>query len=216
MTNVFQIPLPKTKVVLKLVSCSEGPRFHSKIAKVFLNLWAAIEDSDRLVITAYWKTKPGRSIPKILFADSWRGPKNSLACCEDQGTVIQGNLPWFRLLPLEVMEAVFAHEIAHVFQFAIGKNRFNLSTDDFRGKQDADSGSQIFIEMLGPVGRVELHADEIMQRWGYDHLLPHTWMLQHTEHKANERVLRKVPLPFNNARKKASQARPLFYCCDTR
>lgn len=174
MSDLFPVRLSRTGVVLKLITAKENRAFHSKVAEIFLNLWAAIDKTDRKAIATCWKNHQRQFTPKILFDDPWFGEQASIAYYEHGETTIKCNLPLFRLFPNEVIEGLLAHEMAHVHQSAIGKDRYNLAPKDLLGL------TPLGIPVgLSPAGIVELHADETMIRWGFDRLAGLAWLARH-------------------------------------
>jgi hypothetical protein len=174
MSDLFPVRLPRTTIDLKLITAEENRAFHSKIAEIFLNLWAAIDSIDRKAIATYWKNRQGEFTPKIFFDDPRHGEHAWAAGYHHGETTIKCNLPLFRLFPNEVIECLLAHEMAHVRQSAIGKNRDDLTPKDLLGLTPL--GIPIG---LSPAGIVELHADETMIRWGFDRLTGLAWLARH-------------------------------------
>ena len=133
MSDLLPVRLPRTGVVLKLISAEENEFFHSKVATIFLKLWAAIDKKDRKAIAAYWKERQGQYTPKIFFDDFQSRERPSIAFYQHGETTINCNLSLFRLFPNEVIEGLLIHEMAHVHQSAIGKDRDNLTSKDLLG-----------------------------------------------------------------------------------
>lgn len=102
---------------------------------------------------------------------------------------------------------LLAHEMAHVFQFAVGKHRYALTDDDVEGR----AFDVINKRYLGEEGRVELHADETILRWGYDPLAGLTWIVQNTDEKEGVLKIRKRPLNYQRSLQKAKARQRFAY-----
>lgn len=179
----------------------------------------SITSDDRKRIQSHWLEHP--VAPLVLFEEPWMADGEVFGRTESLGHRI--NFEWltFRLLPDAVAKSLLAHELAHVFQHAIGKTRDKLKEEDFEG----EILPKDFIRNLGPVGRVELHADETMTRWGFDRLATQEW-----EHRLiqmdidgnwkkdidGKPIMRKKPLSDRTARSRAKDGRNDVYQHDIR
>lgn len=126
---------------------SKGERF----ARLFRETWVRIPLYARRYILKHWKSDDVlrfavRYSPSIELADTWDGKKPG-----DAGWAHRGghSLRFARRrvekMPDEVVCDLIAHELAHVFQWAIGEDLNSL--DAFN---------------------IEIIADEIMESWGFD------------------------------------------------
>jgi hypothetical protein len=70
------------------------------------------------------------------------------------------------------------------------------------------------IEVLDKVGRVEVHADETIMRWGFDPFEPFAWVKQHLQLEGDVPSLRPVPLTRSYSRRTARNERLLDYHLD--
>ena len=126
---------------------------------------------------------------------------------EDRNARLASESPVASLgIPREIRAIILAHEMAHVFQWAIDKSRYSLSSEDLSGSIDG-----VMIPVLNEVGRVEVHADETIMRWGFDPFEPFAWIKQHVEFREDVPSMRQKPLTRAYSRRKARNERLLEY-----
>ena len=144
---------------------------------------------------------------------------SAFARAENLGAVVKVEWNSIRRSTDHASISLLAHEFAHVYQFAVRKTRDQLTTDDFQGAI-IDPG---LVGRMGPEGKVELHADETMDRWGFDYLGWLQWLHQNVEidrdhgwkeDQDRNLVLRRKPLLERTARRRAFLGKQAVYFSD--
>ena len=110
-------------------------------------------------------------------------------------------------MPDDILESLIAHETAHVYQFAAGKNRFALTENDINWQVQP----RLFKNLIGEDGMVELHADQVMLSWGFDPLDVPAWLKQVTEIHAGVVTFRHKPRREKYARELARKEQSRIY-----
>jgi hypothetical protein len=174
--------------------------------RAFCGVWASINEDHRQSISRFWQRCCNKYQPMFVLDKPWLGGEENLASTEDAGLSIKFDWATLRLYPETVMRNPIAHEMAHVYQWSIGKSRLRLTDDDLQ-----KSLKKIDYRLVGEKGRVELHADEIMLSWGHNPIDGHAWLTQHYKLKNGVAVQRKQPLTKKYARSSASNLRWRIY-----
>jgi len=189
-------------VSVRIESRIFDPAAERRIESLLKSVWSHIHPNDQIAIARHWNNSQ-TSMPKVAAADPWWDDFWTDGMCEDEGRLIWLNWTTNRLMPDDVVEATLAHEMAHTWQWAIGKDRFALTNDDLAGTIIAIK----YFKRASVVGRVELHADETILRWGYDPLHSVLWKERHLKPSAKDKkwTLRKKPLQVERSRKRASK-----------
>jgi hypothetical protein len=155
--------LPRHHVYLRAVD-GDGPRFRS----LFLETWRRISLGDRRRILRHWRADDSfareiRRSPSIVLVATWDEKKHN----QSAGTRCLGHGLRFCSadideMPDDAVRDLIAHELAHVFQFALG----------MRYGPEGPWGEQEFVgvdgEKWGDVIDIEDGAAEIMSSWGFD------------------------------------------------
>jgi hypothetical protein len=176
--------LPDTEIEMFLSGFGVGEPELVRFRSVFLSVWGKIPRGDRASIEDYWSSADPNS-PPLELQEPWLGDPTAKATTESRGMDVKCDWKTCRLLPDAIMEVPVAHEMAHVFQWATNKNRFNMTPHDLLG----------IIDLL-PFPRyentlVEIHADEMITTWGFDPVVDHAYLYQHYDSKNGEFVPRK-------------------------
>lgn len=172
-----------------------------KAVSAIESVWLRIPSPDCERIGSYWSGSKRYSAPILFFEDPWYGG-DALASCKSRGFRLKFDWPTLSLMPSHAIETVIAHELAHVFQWAIGKNRYNLSNDDLIGNIP-----RVDLTWISEAGRVELHADEVMTSWGFIPIEGTAWLIQHTKRRNGKVILREKPVQKKYAREEAKRRR---------
>jgi len=169
-----------------------------RIEPVLHGVWSHIDPLDRSNIASYWSQNNQSRCPIICLGDPWWGEQGSDGVCESEGKLIWLNWTTNRLMPDRIVRIILAHELAHAWQWSIGKHRFALTNDDLAGT------IQVPLSRVQESGRVELHADETILRWGFDPSEHVIWKVRHLQlKKSGEWRLRRKPLNEDRSRKRA-------------
>jgi hypothetical protein len=195
--------LPTSQVQLKHVASKPDTDYLRHVEALLLSVWQRVQPSDQDRIAAYWKRIESETYPSLVLEDPWYGGPGILASTCIAGQSIRCDWPTFRWMPSLTITPVLAHELAHVFQHAVRINSSTITSNDLEGtivKVDAVT--------MGPTGLIELHADETMQRWGFDPLASKTWLVQNTKELLDGTIIRRPqPLTEGRARGRAKQLR---------
>jgi hypothetical protein len=123
---------------------------------VFTIVWDKIgtQDRDRECIERHWHAQS--QLAKLELQLPWRGDRDAIATTKGPGAEIRFDWETCRILPDDIMQVPIAHEMGHVYQWAMGKNRSNMTPADLHG-----------VIELCPLPRkrntlVEIHADEMV------------------------------------------------------
>ncbi len=84
-----------------------------------------IRKEDRQSIERLWSDV----IVWLILQEPWNGEAGSMAVAKAGGKITM-NWTTCQLLPNEIMESVVAHEMGHIYQYAIGKNRDNMTPEE--------------------------------------------------------------------------------------
>jgi hypothetical protein len=175
-----------------------------RLKQAFLFVWSCISSTDKDHISHHW----GRRIPILELSDSIFGEN----IAERQGMAIRFCWKICRLFPNECLQVIIAHELGHVFQGAIGKNRSNITINDLRGFKGGFNDRRPL--PLREHGLIEFHADEMAEKWGFDPVLPHAFLCRDFNIDCEgEYVPRKRPRNEKRAHNKAKRIRrdSLYY-----
>jgi hypothetical protein len=130
--------LPGHKFQLR-ADCDNGRQF----VRLFRSCWKQVPYASRRAILAYWKSSEFPYHPSFEFSDMW----NSEACFAQvrNGVELRFSATAFAVFPDKTARWVVAHELAHVYQKALGKAPGGHSEDE----NEAD-------------------ANRIAEGWGFD------------------------------------------------
>lgn len=118
----------------------------SEFIRMFRSVWAALPTSVQTRIIEHWQTEPTRQEPYFELSECW-APATSSAQVKMTGFQMKFRTSSFRHFPEPAARWVIAHELAHVWQWVIGRNRL-----DFTVEENEDD------------------ADRIAEGWGFCHL----------------------------------------------
>ena len=158
-------------------------------------VWAKVDPQDREGIREYWKN--AKMDVFFHLECPWFGEDWSWAKTAQQGLHLRMQGRIWQLFPAEVRSTILAHELAHVYQWSVGKHRFALTCDDIQ-----DTGGDIMVDLLDEEGKVEVHADQTMARWGFDPIDAFRWVNQFLEFENGTPVMRDQPLTRAYAQEK--------------
>ncbi len=198
--------LPQTEVKLKL---SVEPRCEADLGhfgELTLAVWNRVEDLDREMIAQYWQKMETLMLPAFGLLEVWFDDPEALATTKPSGGIVVFDWRSCRFLPDEILQSVIAHELAHVFQWSLGKSLSYLTSEDVSWESQ-----DLFKDLVGPYGLIELHADQTMAKWGFDPLDVHLWMWQNTSIVGGTIQLRPKPLLHKTARRRAQRTQFLRY-----
>ena len=141
-----------------------------RLSLSFLLVWSHVLAEDKTAIANHWKDKAFRDpsgtkrfLNLEVSESNWGN--NAHATTESSGTAIRFCWKTCGVVSDKCLHGLIAHEMGHVFQWATGKTRNKISWDDLEGSKD-------LVDLpLRDHGLVELHADEMAQRWGFDPFL---------------------------------------------
>ena len=137
----------------------------------------------------YWKNKIKAEPDFELTESMCNRLVKGYATTEDGGAKIMFRWEICRLLPSERLQELIAHEMGHVYQHSIGKNHKNIERGDVEGFNDSPYKDH----SLKKNALVELHADGMAKRWGFDTNLIEAFLLQNFHRRHGEYVERKKP-----------------------
>jgi hypothetical protein len=200
--------LPQTGVKIRLETGCDADLDH--FGELVLAVWNRIDDSDRRRIADHWSKMAVRPPMIGLLASSWFEDPNAFARTKHFGRTVAFDWPSCRLMPDDILESLIAHELAHVYQWAIGK--FSTLTENDIDWNARGHFKHLVKQWIGDEGRVELHADQTMSRWGFDPLDVHAWLFQFA--RIENGVVTVPPNPLKSrkhARKRAGEDRCRTY-----
>jgi hypothetical protein len=194
MADFIDVPLHDTNLQVQIVAASTASKRDMMLFKEsLLAVWSKIPRKDKKSIENHWQIEAIANQPAFILDNPWFGESSVWATTESKGLVLKFNCELLGQVAdhmAEVLDVLMAHEMAHVFQWATGKNRFNLTTNDLSGT----------ICVLPPPLKeevlVELHADETMMRWGFDPYKIDAWSIKYMieDKRQGSLVPRKKPL----------------------
>jgi hypothetical protein len=172
-----------------------------RLERQVLRVWEKIPTGDRIVFRRYWTEEMLHHKPRLELQGGWIGDPCAMATTESKGAEIKFDWPTCKQLPDELLQVVIAHEMGHVFHWAIGKHRFNMTREDLLKEVD-------FLPLrLCDNALVELFADQKAEQWGYDCVLKDAYMVRFFDHKDGKIVTRKRPRNEKRAYNLAKQNR---------
>ena len=190
--------LPGTEIAMELTCWGGLPvPFGTKdlehFKTVFISVWETILSKDRVTVESHWSChgrETGRP-PRVELSDGQVNLNpHALATASSIGMQIIFRWQICHRMPDDVLKALIAHEMAHVYQSAIGISEHNITVKDLRG---------IVLDESQICGRlrddalIEIHADETMTTWGFDYVVPSAYLRQHYDFKNDDYVRRKTP-----------------------
>ena len=199
-TMTLLLGLDTSQPSLLSIRSHRTPADEQRAEEIFLSVWRRIDAKDRQQIATDWLARYNSWFPRFELEDPWYGDKIADASCSVGGLQVQFNWRRIHLLPDFVLEAILAHEMAHVFQHATKKDRYSLVDADLRGTV-VDLDGLVYSE----TGRVELHADEIMLSWGFNVLDIFVWKIRHTKEEHGVLTIREQPLNEKRCLRKAKK-----------
>lgn len=114
-----------------------------KFVALFCDCWTRIPESDRCVISDFWNEL--NHGPLIELSDCWGDSNESFAQVTRGGAIVRFGAKDFAVLPPCVSTWIIAHELAHVYQKAVGQKP--------GGESEKTN---------------EAEADSIAKSWGFD------------------------------------------------
>lgn len=149
-----------------------------RFARLFRDAWSQIPEEHRDRMTGYWR--PIERIPGSLGISitlenlrAMRSRKENAICAPD-GTLLKFYAPVVDLMPPRHIQALIAHELAHVLQATNGSlvpsERPHGITDEDISDMAANSGvsfEEMKARVLHQLNPVERDADKIARRWGF-------------------------------------------------
>lgn len=181
-------------------------------AQVFLDcvraLWTKLPEADRTAI-AMCCNRTQLPLTWYLEVGSLGEPETlgRFEACGDLTRDLKFDWDTVKDMAPTTLTALIAHEMAHLYQLAIGKTRATLQLSDLQGTILEPS-----LQPVHPEGIVEVHADEIVKRWGFCHLEPLIWFHHHFHFRKGCQERRKKPITRNHARFLARKAKGGQYC----
>lgn len=113
-----RIPIvARSGLFVGIIDSGDGHRF----AELFRRAWLRIPLGARRRMLAYWRGF-GWQVPSIAMLDYWSGIKKSraVATCFAPGHSLHFLAPVVDVMPAELAEDLVAHELRHVYRFAVG------------------------------------------------------------------------------------------------
>lgn len=183
-----------------------------RVEKVYLKTWAKIPCKCRELIDAYWCSHREWT-PRIELACGFINQDPFvLATTAPSGFEIDVRWEICANMTDDVLEALIAHEMAHVYQSSLGIIRQNLKMADLPRPLPENC---LFKSLsLRDEAIEEIHADQTMNDWGYDYLAWLTWAKQqYFEPKKwhADWIPRKRPLSHKRAKSRARLARRMSH-----
>jgi hypothetical protein len=149
---VLVAPLPMAR--------PQGERF----ARIFRESWGRIPGGPRRSVLKHWRADPSplpAIKPEIALVPDWPGRQQGvMAMAKCRGHILLFRLSDVKRFPDELVAALIAHELAHVYQWSIGH----------------DVGSLDALESEG-------EADWLMGSWGFSPRAIDEWMLANRRKK---------------------------------
>jgi hypothetical protein len=113
--------------------------------RLFRECWKQIPIGARKRILAHWRAPRQKHLPIIEFSNMWFDSTKSFGQVRNNGREVRFSASDFAMLPRAVSKWIVAHELAHVYQKAIGRTPGGRNEDEN-----------------------EDHANSIVQQWGFD------------------------------------------------
>lgn len=104
---------------------------------LFRSCWDKVPAAAQTAITEHWGGSPVPLHPKIELSDCWADSNDCFAQTGFNGMELRFSRRDFAILPDSVATWIIAHELAHVYQKAIGRRPGGASEDE--NEADADS-----------------------------------------------------------------------------
>ena len=115
--------------------------------RLFRGCWKQIPTKGRRAILAHWRSAGYEPCPVIELSNMWADSDTCFAQVTRRGMVLRFSAKDFATFPDSVARWIVAHELAHVYQKAIGRDPGGSSTKDN-----------------------ENEADEIAEGWGFNRM----------------------------------------------
>jgi hypothetical protein len=100
------------------VFCGDGDRF----ARLFTETWFKLPPTARTSILTHWKQEENPII-WMEFSNAWRNCATRYAEIGCRGCELNFDADEFDGMPEAVAKAVIAHELAHAYQYATGRDQ---------------------------------------------------------------------------------------------
>lgn len=186
MSSSYKIKIPVGNIQLKIGTLEYPENVVDRIAGIFQKMWSRIPTEDAEIISEYWSKDHGDHSPHVWIEISSSKAEGSLADCRLCGSEIR--LYWRSMgeLPDECIADLLSHELAHVYQWATGRDRSQLKKTDLK-----QSLKDLFYPFIKDQWVVEVHADEVATRWGFDVHSCGEWILRTAEPGKSEKWYRK-------------------------
>jgi hypothetical protein len=180
-------------------------------AQVFLDcvraLWTKLPEADR---TAIAKCCNRTQSPLTWYLEVGRFSETDtlgrFEACGDLTREFKFDWNTVKDMAPTALTALIAHEMAHLYQLAIGKTRATLQLSDLEGTILEPN-----LQPVHPEGLVEVHADEIVKRWGFCPLEPLIWFHQHFRVRKGRQEPREKAIQRKSARDKAHRTKNAHY-----
>lgn len=207
--------LPSPDTMIHIESTCATDLDVSRFLELLLRVWCRIHESDRLLISTCWKQThsggPSFSLVDKPLDKAWATTKTDT---NSDSRILSSTLlfdwPVVSLSPDNAMITLISHEMAHVYQYATGKDKTRLTNNDVKGQFGISQKD--LLPHLSVVGRSELHADELMVKWGFDRLAFLCWTVRWDPRITDHGVtLRERPLTEKYARRQAYIKRHYLY-----
>jgi hypothetical protein len=138
-TRLFQL-LPRHKFQL-FTWGEDGTGF----VRVFRSCWKKIPSGARRAMLAHWRSGDLPHYPSVELSKLWVDSNGSFGQVTASGMKLKFSAEDFAIFPDSIAGWVIAHELAHVYQSALGRPPDGVNVE-----------------------RYEREADDIAKRWGFD------------------------------------------------
>jgi hypothetical protein len=133
-----------------------GPQFVER----FQTCWTRLTPATRAKIEAYWDSADDPNLPLIELSNLWRDWRTCFGQTTQIGMELKFSEGAFKYFPDVIADWVIAHELAHVYQKAMGRRPGGANEEEN-----------------------ENDADEIASGWGFDNG-PHNLMIMMMRNRA--------------------------------
>jgi len=150
--------LPRRKITV-WVHSGDGERF----VDLFRSCWKQLPQAVQRRISMHWKSTRDQYCPRIELSDIWGESQTCYGQVRNHGMEMRFSASKFDERPYHAARWVIAHELAHVYQKAIGRQPGGMNEDE--NERDADglakkwgfpSESSTLIDML--IGKLGLEG----------------------------------------------------------
>lgn len=201
MLQSIEIALPGSILELVIFSMRVSEADLQRFAGVFTSVWEKIDREDRKRIDQHWSSEDLLNPPRLELQLPWGGDEQAIASTGDCGTLLKFDWKTLEILPDHVMQVPIAHEMGHVYQWAIGKNRLNMTPSDLLRP------IELLLLPRYENTLVEIHADQMVERWGFDPVLKDAYLLQRYDLTEGKYIPRSKPWKESRAYNEAKESR---------